>query len=84
DADIDAAPSYEETLPLKGRWFGPTSPLQGVQFLNVQGEVAWFYRQLLKLADGLEPDRRLGILSALGRHLATESKTAWARRARRA
>ncbi|MGD9341526.1 MAG: NADH:flavin oxidoreductase/NADH oxidase family protein [Chromatiales bacterium] len=84
DADIDAAPSYEETLPLKGRWLGPTSPLQGVQFLNVQGEVAWFYRQLLKLADGLEPDRRLGILSALGRHLATESKTAWARRARRA
>jgi 2,4-dienoyl-CoA reductase-like NADH-dependent reductase (Old Yellow Enzyme family) len=84
DADIDAAPSYEENLPLKGRWFGPTSPLQGVQFLNVQGEVAWFYRQLLRLADGLEPDRRLGILSALGRHLATESKTAWARRARRA
>jgi 2,4-dienoyl-CoA reductase-like NADH-dependent reductase (Old Yellow Enzyme family) len=84
DADIDAAPSYEENLPLKGRWFGPTSPLQGVQFLNVQGEVAWFYRQLLKLADGLEPDRRLGILSALGRHLATESRTAWARRARRA
>jgi 2,4-dienoyl-CoA reductase-like NADH-dependent reductase (Old Yellow Enzyme family) len=85
DATIDAAPSYEENLPLKGRWSGPTSPLQAVQFLNVQGEVAWFYRQLLKLADGREPDRSLGIVSALGRHLVTESRAAWARRrARRA
>jgi 2,4-dienoyl-CoA reductase-like NADH-dependent reductase (Old Yellow Enzyme family) len=83
EGSVDAARSYEDSLPLKGKWTGPTSPLQGVQFLNVQGEVAWFYRQLLRLADDREPDRSLGLVSALGMHLATESKTAWARRARR-
>jgi 2,4-dienoyl-CoA reductase-like NADH-dependent reductase (Old Yellow Enzyme family) len=84
DGSIDAARSYEQSLPLAGRWTGPTSPLQSVQFLNVQGEVAWFYRQLLRLADNMEPDRSLGILGALGRHLMTETRLAWARRARRA
>ncbi len=66
-----------------GRWTGPASPLMLFKFLNVQGEVAWYYRQIIRLAEGLEPDPGLGIGEALVRHFRSEWRTARARRAPR-
>jgi 2,4-dienoyl-CoA reductase-like NADH-dependent reductase (Old Yellow Enzyme family) len=62
------------------RWAGPASPLFVMKALNVQGEVAWYYRQIVRLADGLEPDLSLGIGRALLQHARSEWRTARARR----
>jgi 2,4-dienoyl-CoA reductase-like NADH-dependent reductase (Old Yellow Enzyme family) len=70
---IERAESWERRLRLgPGRLLGPDSPLFVAKFLNVQGEVAWFYRQLLALADGRAPDTRLSAGRALIRHVRTE------------
>jgi 2,4-dienoyl-CoA reductase-like NADH-dependent reductase (Old Yellow Enzyme family) len=70
---VDRAESWEQHLRLgPGRLFGPNSPLAMFKSLNVQGEVAWFYRQLLALADGRSPDTRLSLARALTRHFRTE------------
>jgi hypothetical protein len=53
-----------------------------IKALNVQGEVAWYYRQIVRLADGLEPDLSLGIGRALLQHARSEWRTARARRFR--
>ncbi len=42
--------------------------------------MAWFYRQILALADGREPDTTLGARRALYRHLRDEGRLALARR----
>ena len=64
------------------RWAGPASPLFVMKALNVQGEVAWYYRQIVRLADGLEPDLSLGIGRALLQHGRSEWRIARARRFR--
>jgi len=64
------------------RWAGPASPLFVMKALNVQGEVAWYYRQIVRLADGLEPDLSLGAGRALLQHARGEWRTARARRFR--
>ena len=71
--EVEAAESYERRLRFgPGRLLGPTSPLKLIKLFNVQGEVAWFYRQLLRLADGEDPDETLGLRRALAAHYATE------------
>jgi hypothetical protein len=71
--EVEAAESYERRLRFgPGNLLGPTSPLKLFKLFNVQGEVAWFYRQILKLADGAEPDEGLSLRRALFAHYATE------------
>lgn len=65
------------------RWMGPASPLMLMKFLNVQGEMAWYYRQILRLADGLPPDPELSIGRALAAHARDEARLSRARRRRR-
>jgi 2,4-dienoyl-CoA reductase-like NADH-dependent reductase (Old Yellow Enzyme family) len=64
----------------RSRWAGPASPLVLMKFLNIQGELAWYYRQLIRLADGLPPDPSLGIGRALAAHVRDEWRLSRARR----
>lgn len=64
----------------QGRWLGPASPLLLMKFLNIQGETAWYYRQILRLADGLPPDPALPIGRALAAHARDEWRLSRARR----
>lgn len=52
-----------------------------VRLLNGIGTQAWFYQQILRLADGAEPDLRLPLWRALVRHQAREARMARALRA---
>lgn len=72
EGTIESAPSYEKSILLRGRWTGPASPLTLFKTINVQGEMGWFYQQIVNLAEDREPDRSLGLLRALGRHLRRE------------
>jgi 2,4-dienoyl-CoA reductase-like NADH-dependent reductase (Old Yellow Enzyme family) len=64
----------------EARWAGPASPLMLMKFLNVQGEMAWYYRQILRLADGLPPDPSLTIGRALAAHSRDELRLSRGRR----
>jgi 2,4-dienoyl-CoA reductase-like NADH-dependent reductase (Old Yellow Enzyme family) len=63
------------------RWAGPASPMLLMKFLNIQGEMAWYYRQILRLADGLLPDPALPIGRALAAHARDEWRLSRRRRA---
>jgi len=82
DGSVDAAVSYEAALPFRSLLFGPASPLMLFKFVNVQGEMAWFYRQILRLSRGQLPARQLSLPAALVRHLVGELRLARRRRFR--
>ena len=71
--EVERAESWEAGLRFgPGKWLGPTSPVQLLKLFNVQGEAAWFYRQIIRLADGLEPAPGLSLRKALFKHYGTE------------
>jgi 2,4-dienoyl-CoA reductase-like NADH-dependent reductase (Old Yellow Enzyme family) len=73
EGSVDRAESPERRLRLgPGRWLGPTSPLPLCRSLNTQGEVAWFYRQIIQLAEGMHPRPDLGLGRALLAHFRDE------------
>lgn len=73
DGTVEQAKSPERDLRLgPGRFLGPASPVFLLKFLNVQGEVAWFYRQIIRLARGEAPDTGLELRSALFQHFRDE------------
>lgn len=44
---------------------GPQSPIKTIRAINGFGALHWQYQQLRRLADGREPDPKLGLLGAL-------------------
>ncbi len=77
DGSVDRAVAWERILRLgPGRLLGTASPLFLLKVINVQGQMAWFYQQLLRLAAGEEADPRLGLISALIRHNLGERRVA--------
>jgi 2,4-dienoyl-CoA reductase-like NADH-dependent reductase (Old Yellow Enzyme family) len=74
EGTLDAAQSYETEINLGHGFFGPTSPLLLFKIINIQGEVAWFYRQIVRLSEGKGPDRSLGMLRALVQHMRNERR----------
>ncbi|MES0874983.1 NADH:flavin oxidoreductase/NADH oxidase family protein [Sinimarinibacterium thermocellulolyticum] len=84
--ETDEAPRYEKTLKLgKARWLSGASPLFFIKLVNVLGQQGWYYQQLFRLADGLEPDLERGVLKSFFAYLADElTVAARMRKARRA
>lgn len=80
DGDAARCPAWEHKLNLGRGFFGPTSPLLLMRMVNIQGEVAWFYRQLIRLAEDRDPDTELGLIRALYRHLRDEQRLGRERR----
>jgi len=78
---VEAAPADERTLRLGPGPLGPTSPLPFVRTLNGWGAQAWFNAQLLRMGDGQDPDRALGVLMALIHFQRHDRRTVVARRA---
>ena len=75
---VTELPSPEKARRLGPGLLGPVSPFRGVRTLNSQGEIAWFYRQLIALSEGRDPDLSLSTWSALRAHL--KDQTAAGRR----
>jgi 2,4-dienoyl-CoA reductase-like NADH-dependent reductase (Old Yellow Enzyme family) len=75
EGSVESTESWENGMRLgPGRLLGPTSPIFLFKFFNVQGEVAWFYRQIVRLSRGLEPDTSLSLRRGLIQHLVNEMK----------
>jgi len=74
--EMSELPTPEKDRRLGPGVFGPVSPIRGIRTLNGQAEIAWFYRQIIALSEGGEPDFDLGTWSALFAHFADEFRIA--------
>ena len=72
---------HEDNLRLGNGIFGPNSNNAMFKALNTQGAVAWFYRQILRLADNQPVLPELTMLRALLAHFRDETRIGLARRA---
>ncbi|MEO1642911.1 MAG: NADH:flavin oxidoreductase [Pseudomonadota bacterium] len=61
---ITELPKWEKTLRIGPGIFSPNSSIGLFKALNGFGMQSWFYSQLHAIADGGEPNRNLGVLSA--------------------
>ncbi len=74
--NLSELPTHEKDRRLGPGIFGPASPIRSLRTLNAQGEVAWFYRQLIELSEGREPNLGLGTWAGLLAHFKGELGTA--------
>ncbi|MEM7437263.1 MAG: NADH:flavin oxidoreductase/NADH oxidase family protein [Myxococcota bacterium] len=65
---VTELPTPEKDRRLGPGLLGPVSPFRSVRTLNNQAEIAWFYRQILALSEGREPDLSLRTRAALKAH----------------
>lgn len=77
---IEAAPDFEGGLRLGPGILGPNSPISLIKVINGFAKIGWYYEQIYRLADGLEPDPGLSALRALLAYDRTEKAKARALR----
>lgn len=73
---IERLPDAGRRLRIGPGPFGPNSRLPLVKVVNGLAKIGWFYQQIYRLADGLEPDPSLGALRALFAYERTEKAKA--------
>ena len=73
---LSELPKWEKTLRIGPGIFGPNSSIGLFKALNGFGMQGWFYSQLHKIADGDEPNRKLGVLSAFLKMQGIDSRMA--------
>ncbi len=78
----DELPTPERGLRLGPGVFGPASENRILRALNVQAGTAWFYQQIVDLADGNPTNVCLGARRALAGHLARDTTKAFQRKRR--
>jgi 2,4-dienoyl-CoA reductase-like NADH-dependent reductase (Old Yellow Enzyme family) len=79
--DSDAGRADEEHCWLGRGYFGPASSSTLLRGLNAQAQTAWFYKQIIHLSRGAEPELALSARAALFQHFRREYGVAQARRA---
>ncbi len=72
---------WENKLRIGGGWLSPTSPIKLIKLMNGFGVQGWYYEQIKRLGDGLEPNFKLGILAALGAYQRGQARLSAAWRA---
>ena len=73
---LSELPKWEKTLRIGPGIFGPNSSIGLFKALNGFGMQSWYYSQLHRIADGLDPNRKLGVLSAFLKMQGIDSKMA--------
>lgn len=74
--EITELEKWEKSLRIGPGIFGPNSSVGLFKALNGFGMQGWYYHQLHRIADGLEPNRKLGVLSAFLKMQGIDSKMA--------
>lgn len=70
------APAVEQNLRIGPGILGPNSPIALLKTVNGFARVGWYYEQIYRLADGLEPDVSMSALRALIAYDKTEKTKA--------
>ncbi len=76
DGRLQAVPAPEKTLRIGPGLLGPASPITLLRALNGWGQQGWFCLQILRMADGKDPDLKLGVYRAFQDYQKNEAKTA--------
>jgi 2,4-dienoyl-CoA reductase-like NADH-dependent reductase (Old Yellow Enzyme family) len=72
----DTIPSFEKQLVMGRGWLGQNSPFSIVKLINGFGAQGWYYEQIYRIADGLDPDLKLGVFKAFRTYQSGETKAA--------
>lgn len=72
EGEVDTLPTHERGFRLGPGFLSPSSSNKTIRAFNSQAGTAWYYQQILHLADGEPVDTSLSVRSALIRHLARE------------
>ena len=67
DKEIDILPMFEKTLSIGPGWLSSNSPFRLIQAINAFGIQSWFYSQIRRISEGLDPDLSLHPLKAFRR-----------------
>lgn len=71
---IAEAPQGERDLVLGQGWLGPRSRFKMIRAINNQGQVSWFYRQIVKIAQGKAPLTKKSVIASFITHMLNEIK----------
>lgn len=71
---LEEAPQGERDLVLGKGWLGPRSPSKTIRALNNQGQVGWFYQQILRMARQQPMLTKKSVLGSFLRHSANERR----------
>ena len=74
--ELEQAQEVDKGLRIGPGLLGPASPIPLVKALNAFARIGWYYEQIYRLADGLEPDPSMSALSALLAYEKTEKSKA--------
>jgi 2,4-dienoyl-CoA reductase-like NADH-dependent reductase (Old Yellow Enzyme family) len=74
--ELEVAPEVEEDLRIGPGILGPNSSIAIVKAMNAFARIGWYYEQIYRLADGLEPDLSMSALRALLAYEKTEKTKA--------
>lgn len=74
--EIQSASDFEQGLRIGPGVLGPNSPFGLLKVVNGFAKIGWYYEQIYRLADGLEPDLSLSALKALFAYDRTEKAKA--------
>ena len=64
DKEIDVLPMFEKTLSIGPGWLSSNSPFRLIQAINAFGIQSWFYSQIRRISEGLDPDLSMNPLKA--------------------
>lgn len=78
--EIETLPAPERTMRLGSGWLGPQSSNPMMRAANGLANMAYFYRNIIRMAAGKAPRRRMNMLGALIRHEMTDAADARRRR----
>ncbi len=73
---IQRADDVEAGLRIGPGWLGPASPIAAIKAINGFARIGWYYEQIYRLADGLQPDTSMSALRALLAYEKTEKAKA--------
>lgn len=65
---LDALPAHERSLTLGSGYFGPASPSDLMKAANGFAALSFFYRNIIRMADGRAPTPKMNLLGALIAH----------------
>ena len=75
DREIDVLPKFEKTLSIGPGWLSSSSPFRLIQAINAFGIQSWFYSQIRRISEGLDPDLSLNPLKAFREDGKIDKKT---------
>ena len=74
DNQLTELPDHQAKLVLGNGFWGHNSTSSSIKAINNQGQAGWYYHQIVRLAEGKQPNLNLGVFGAFCRHMWSDFK----------